>query len=130
MEYIKKFLESNYDKKRKWKPIYVTDDSKGLAVLSNCKETRSDQLKQMITDAWHIVSTHGMYGQYNKIYFNVPVFDPQDKLVYILMEELMHYLINECGFEVYFGINTFSGNINTQGFPETGLGTIAQHDLS
>lgn len=126
MENIKLFIKKNYDRKRKWKPVYVTDDDRGLVVVCNSKRLSSIEIKQILTDIYHIISTRGILGKYNRIYFSFPVFNPNDKLVYILLESVIHLLISNYGYEVILGINEFDRNINTQGFVYTALGGLAQ----
>lgn len=129
-EQFKLLFEKNYDKKRKWKPIYTTDDLNGIVVVCNSKQVSSTEIKQILTDLKHILSARFVLGKYKTIYFNFDSFNPNDKLVYILIESVIYSLITEYDYNAELRLNLFEGNINTQGFVHTALGKMAQGLLS
>ncbi len=129
MRGIEKLIEKNVDKKRKWRMIFVKEDERGLGVICSSKQQTSKEIRQILTDLWHIISIKPIMKKYNKIYINIADFEPTDKLVYILLEAAVYYLVTNKGYEVRLGINGFTRNINTQGFVHTVLGKMVQEDI-
>ena len=127
---IEEFFLKNYDRNRKWKPMCALEESKSFVIVCNGKQISSIEIKQILTDIQHTIRARGILGQIDTIYINIPSFNPNDKLVYILLECIVYSLISIYGYNGQLRINEFIGNINTQGFLHTALGEMVQRNLS
>ncbi|MDD3362541.1 MAG: hypothetical protein PHW34_12790 [Hespellia sp.] len=131
MNEIQFFIEKNYDKNRKWKPRYITQDINGLAIVCNSKQISSVELCHILSDLYHIIMLKGILGKYNKVYFFMPLINPKDKLVYILLESVVYMLIDEYGYEVIWNSKELKININTQGFAHSALaGLVSRNPIT
>lgn len=126
MNEISKFIDCNYDQKKKWRAMYVTEDEKGLAIVCSSKSLSSLEIRSILTDIKHIISAKAVLGKYDTLYIVIPEFNPNDKLVYILLEHIVYSLSKDYGYKVNLKIRDFTSNINTRGFFSTPLGILAQ----
>lgn len=105
-------IENNFRKNQK--RIKKIADGGTYYIECPNKEQTSIELFQILSEVRSAIKVYGNRCQTIVVF--IPVFNPRDKLVYILLESILYTIVNTYHKKIDLRVGQFNHNINTQGW--------------